>query len=127
VGFHQPECHQDPDIPPPGRPISLENGSEPRNSGWIPPYRVENTNPLRREHSKQIGEIFKGQAHLWKQAFAAIRLLRTSRRSPEKGILGAVPIRLTRLIVLFIFLPPSFPVSKVRALFPNHLQATGNR
>jgi hypothetical protein len=89
VDFNQPECGQNPDIPPHGRPVSLENGSELRNGRWIPSYRIENANPLRSEHPKQIGGILKSQAHLRKQPLGAIQLLCASSRSPEKGIRGA--------------------------------------
>jgi hypothetical protein len=48
MSLHQPECRQYPDIPLYGRSVSLENGSELRNQCWIPSYRIENTDPLRR-------------------------------------------------------------------------------
>jgi hypothetical protein len=85
TGVHQPECRQYPDIASYGRPVSLENSCQFRNRRRIPSYRVENTNPLRREHSKQIGGIFERQAHLRKQPLAAIHLLRASRRPLEKS------------------------------------------
>lgn len=88
MGFHQSECRQYPDIPSDGRPVSLENGSQFRNRRRIPSHRMENTNPLHREHSKKIGRIFKSQAHLRKQLFTAIQISRASRRSSKKGIRG---------------------------------------
>ncbi len=128
AGVHQTVCHQYSDIPSHGRPVSPEHGSQLRNRRRILSYRIENANPLRSEYPKQIRGIFKGQAHFGKQPFAAIQLLRTRRRSPEKSVGGARAQPFDTLNRL-IHLPASpLPVSTARTLPPETVSpGTGSR